>query len=317
MFRRLVSGSVTVTLLTTALIAGAAAAHATESDQEAAQSTTPAAISDRTTVVAHRGASAYAPENTLAAVRKADDLGILWVENDVQRTKDGELVIMHDTTLKRTTDVEERFPGRSPWKVADFTLEEIRTLDAGSWKGAEFTGERVPTLEEYVNLLDDTGQNLLMEIKAPELYPGIEEQIVDVLDDEGWLDRRHIQRKLITQSFSADSVETFHALVPEAKTGFLGTPSIDNLPKYAEFADQINPRFADVTPEYVKAVHEVKGAHGKPLEVFTWTVNDADTARRVADAGVDGIITNYPDLVRGVVNNTTFGPQTADSVSGR
>jgi glycerophosphoryl diester phosphodiesterase len=85
------------------------------------------------TTVAHRGASAYAPENTLAAVDKADALGIEWVENDVQRTKDGELVIMHDTTLDRTTNVEKVFPRRSPWKVSDFTAAEIRKLDAVSW----------------------------------------------------------------------------------------------------------------------------------------------------------------------------------------
>ncbi|NED81407.1 glycerophosphodiester phosphodiesterase, partial [Streptomyces sp. SID11233] len=85
------------------------------------------------TVVGHRGAPAYAPENTLPSVDKAAELGFRWVENDVQRTKDGELIVLHDTTLTRTTDVEQVFPDRAPWNVRDFTAAEIARLDAGSW----------------------------------------------------------------------------------------------------------------------------------------------------------------------------------------
>ncbi|GAB2614749.1 hydrolase [Streptomyces capparidis] len=296
MFRRLVTGGATALLTAgTALLAGGAQAQAAEDAPAGAGG-------DRTTVVAHRGASAYAPENTLAAVRAADRLGIDWVENDVQRTKDGKLVIVHDTTLTRTTDVEERFPDRAPWNVRDFTLAEIRTLDAGSWKGAAFAGEKVPTLKEYLDQLDRTGQNLLMEIKAPELYPGIEQQVVQVLGREGWLDRWHVKHKLVMQSFSAESVKTFHGLQPLVKTGFLGTPAIADLPEYARFADQINPRYTTVTADYVDAVHAVRGVHGKPLEVFTWTVNDGEQARTLAETGVDGIITDVPDVVHEAVN---------------
>jgi glycerophosphoryl diester phosphodiesterase len=170
------------------------------------------------TVIAHRGASAYAPENTLAAVDKADDLGIRWVENDVQRTKDGELVVIHDTTLKRTTDVEEVFPDRSPWKVSDFTLKEVRRLDAGSWFSPSYAGARVPTLEEYLDRVSDNHQKLLLEIKAPELYPGIERQTLEELRREGWLDRYHVKHRLIIQAFSADCIKTVHSLRPEVKT---------------------------------------------------------------------------------------------------
>jgi glycerophosphoryl diester phosphodiesterase len=101
-------------------------------------------------VVAHRGSSGAAPENTLAAVELALAHRADVVENDIQRTKDGELVVMHDLTLARTTDVEEVFPDRAPWNVADFTLAEIKQLDAGSWFSPEFAGERVPTLAEWV-----------------------------------------------------------------------------------------------------------------------------------------------------------------------
>lgn len=248
--------------------------------------------------VAHRGASGYAPENTLAAVDKADRLGIDWVENDVQRTKDGELVVIHDTTLSRTTDVEERFPDRAPWNVADFTLKEIRTLDAGSWFGARYKGTRVPTQEEFLDRISRNGQRLLLELKAPELYPGIERQTLRQLRHEGWLNRHHTKDKLIIQSFNADSVKKVHDYKPEVKTGFLGNPKVEELPAYAKFSDQINPRHAMVTEEYVDAIHAVKGPRHRPLEVFTWTVDDAATAKRVTEAGVDGIISNKPDIVR-------------------
>ncbi|MFF7649860.1 glycerophosphodiester phosphodiesterase [Streptomyces sp. NPDC007983] len=256
-----------------------------------------------TVTVAHRGASGYAPENTLAAVDAADDLGIDWVENDVQRTRDGELIIMHDTTLNRTTDVEEVFPDRAPWNISDFTLDEIEKLDAGSWFGPKFAGEPVPTLEEYLDRVSDNHQKLLMEIKAPELYPGIERQALRELRREGWLDRKHLKR-LIVQSFSAESVQTVHRLRRDVKTGFLGTPAVADLPRYAEFADQINPSHTTIDASYVKEIQAVRGAHGRPLEVYTWTVNDGPTAVKVADMGVNGVITNKPDVVREALDDT-------------
>ncbi|MEU7643871.1 glycerophosphodiester phosphodiesterase family protein [Streptomyces huasconensis] len=253
---------------------------------------------DRPLVVAHRGASAYAPENTLAAIDKARDMGFRWVENDVQRTKDGELVIMHDDNLKRTTNVEEVFPGRSPWKVRDFTAAEIAKLDAGSWFSPKYAGERVPTLAQYMRRVSRNHQKLVFEFKKPELYPGIEKQGLRVLRETGWLDKHHVKSKLVIQSFSADSVKTVHKLRPDVKTGFLGTPSIADLPAYAEFSDQINSTHTSISTAYVAAIHAFKGPHGKPLEIFTWTVNDAANARRAASFGVDGIITNTPDVVR-------------------
>lgn len=257
-------------------------------------------VGEPPTVIAHRGASAYAPENTLAAVDKAAGLGIRWVENDVQRTRDGKLVVIHDDNLRRTTDVEEVFPDRAPWKVKDFTAAEIARLDAGSWFGAAYAGSRVPTLEQYVRRVDRNHQKLLLEIKNPELYPGIEQQTLKVLANENWLDRQH-RSKLIVQSFSADTVRTVHKLKPDVRTGLLGTPNVADLPAYAQFTDQINPSHSTISTGYVSAVQAFTGAHGKPLEVFTWTVNDATTARRVARYGVDGIITNTPDVVRDAV----------------
>ncbi|WP_320777084.1 glycerophosphodiester phosphodiesterase [Streptomyces sp. CRN 30] len=283
--RSVAAGASAFVGMTAALLFPAPAAHA-------------APATDRPVVVAHRGASAYAPENTLAAVDKAADLGFRWVENDVQRTKDGELVVIHDTTLARTTNVEELYPGRSPWNVRDFTAAEIARLDAGSWFGSRYEGARVPTLEQYVDRVSHNHQKLVLEIKSPELYPGIEQQTLKVLSNEGWLSPGHQRSRLVVQSFSADSVRTVHELRPGVRTGFLGTPAVAELPEYARFADQINARYTTISAEYVAAIQANVGPHGKPLKILTWTVDTAADARRVAGYGVDGIITNAPDVVR-------------------
>ncbi|MFJ1970607.1 glycerophosphodiester phosphodiesterase [Streptomyces sp. NPDC087903] len=252
-------------------------------------------------VIAHRGASAYAPENTLAAVDRAERMGIDWVENDVQRTEDGQLVVIHDDSLRRTTDAEEVFPERAPWKVKDFTAAEIARLDAGSWFGPAYAGARVPTLEQYVRRVEHNHQKLLLEIKNPGLYPGIERQTLKLLGNEGWLDRRHLTGRLVVQSFSADSIRTVHDLKPGVTTGFLGTPPVAELPGYATFTDQINPSYASVSRGYVAAAQALTGPHDRRLEVFTWTVDDASTALRAAGYGVDGVITNRPAVVRGAL----------------
>ncbi|MEU6377867.1 glycerophosphodiester phosphodiesterase family protein [Streptomyces sp. NPDC046909] len=283
-----------VAATTTALL-GTAALLLPASDVRAVETGEPP------TVIAHRGASAYAPENTLAAIDKAARLGIRWVENDVQRTRDGRLVVIHDDNLRRTTDVEEVFPDRAPWKVKDFTAAEIARLDAGSWFGPSYAGARVPTLAQYMRRVEHNHQKLLLEIKNPELYPGIEQQTLKVLANEGWLDRSHLSQRLVVQSFSVDTVRTVHELKPGVRTGLLGTPNVADLPAYARFTDQINPSHSTISAGYVAAVHAFTGAHGRPLAVSTWTVNDARTARKVAGYGVDGIITNTPDVVRDAV----------------
>lgn len=229
------------------------------------------------------------------------EMGFDWVENDVQRTKDGELVVVHDDTLARTTDVEQVFPDRKPWRVKDFTAAEIARLDAGSWFGQEFTGARVPTLRQYMNRVQRNQQRLLLEIKKPELYPGIERQTLDVLGETGWLEENHVARRLVVQSFSAASVRTVHELRPDLFTAFLGTPPLADLPRYAEFTDRINPWYTTINSDWVAAVHKLPGAHGKALEVDTWIVDDAATALKVQDMGVDGIITDKPDVVREAV----------------
>ncbi|WP_406325634.1 glycerophosphodiester phosphodiesterase family protein [Streptomyces sp. NBC_01617] len=249
-------------------------------------------------VLAHRGASAYAPENTLAAVDRANHLGFDWVENDVQRTKDGVLIVIHDPDLKRTTNVEKVFPKRAPWAVKDFTAAEIARLDAGSWFGARYAGTRIPTLKQYLDRIERNDQNLLLEIKSPQIYPGIEKETLQVLRQKGWLDPGHVRYRLVIQSFSASSIKKVHQQRPDVTTGFLGTPAVADLKAYAAFTDQINPSYASISTRLVAAAHALKGAHGRKLRVNTWTVNDAATARKVDGFHVDGIITNTPDVVR-------------------
>ncbi|MCY0917651.1 MULTISPECIES: glycerophosphodiester phosphodiesterase [unclassified Streptomyces] len=254
-------------------------------------------------VYAHRGASAYAPENTLASIDLAMRMGIDWVENDVQRTKDGVLVVIHDDNLARTTDVEQVFPDRKPWLVKDFTADEIALLDAGSWfgKDKQYAGATVPTLREYLARVRRNQQKLLLEIKRPEIYPGIERETLNLLDATGWLDRNRVDRRLVVQSFSADSIRIVHDLRPDLVTAFLGTPTVAELPRYAAFTDRINPWHTTLSADWVAAVHALRGPHGKAMEVDTWTVDNAATARKVQEMGVDGIITNTPDVVRRAV----------------
>jgi len=285
MYARAVAAITTALLGTAALLLPGTAARAGD-------------VEERPLVIGHRGASAYAPENTLASIDKAARLGIGWVENDVQRTKDGELVVIHDDSLQRTTDVKEVFPCRTSWEVRDFTAAEIARLDAGSWFGPRYAGARVPTLDEYMRRVEHNHQKLLLEIKNPELYPGIEQQTLKVLGNDGWLDRQHLADRLVVQSFSADSLRIVHDLKPAVRTAFLGRPRASELPAYARFLDGVNPSFGSISRGYVFLVHSFTGPHGKPLNVFTWTVNDAATARQATRYGVDGIITNEPDVVR-------------------
>ncbi|MEK2476325.1 glycerophosphodiester phosphodiesterase [Streptomyces noursei] len=241
-------------------------------------------------VIAHRGASRYAPENTLAAIDAAYSRGLVWVENDVQRTKDGRLIVMHDDTLNRTTDAARVFPHRAPWRVRDFTAAEIARLDAGSWFGKRFAGERVPTLADYLHRLDRNQQGLLLELKQPELYPGVEAQALRELRELGWLDRAHLRNRLVIQSFCVRCVKRVHKLMPQVRTGILGRPPISKLRRYARFADQINPRMSEVGSRWTRAVHRLSGPHGRPLEIYAWGVGAEASVRAVRAQGVEGVI---------------------------
>lgn len=141
--------------------------------------------------VAHRGATGYAPENTIAGFDLAVDMKADYIEIDVQRSKDGELVLIHDTTVDRTTD--------GTGKVGELTFEQLRSLDAGSWKGEQFAGEQIPTFAEILDRYRGK-VGILIELKAPELYPGIEEEVASVVKERN-LDKPQ-NEKIIIQSFN-------------------------------------------------------------------------------------------------------------------
>lgn len=254
--------------------------------------------------VAHRGASGYAPENTLVAIEVAAELGASTVETDVQRTADGELIFMHDVTLTRTTNVEEVFPDRDSYAVGDFTLAEIRELDAGSWFGAEFEGEPVPTLQEGLDLMKDLKLGFLLEIKASENHPGIERDIAKALYKNPWflsagsLPGRPGYDRLVIQDFNWEVVESSRKLYPRhIPHGLLGVVPVDELEDYS-WADQVNPNHNQIDGDYVQAVHDAG------MEVHTYTINDREDMRRAIDWGVDGIITDYVDVLLEVLDGS-------------
>jgi glycerophosphoryl diester phosphodiesterase len=306
MFRRL--GATTATALTSlATVTPAATAALISSPTSitpaepskitaAAPSRTVTALARSSTIttIAHRGASAYAPENTIAAFELAVDQRADMFELDVQETKDHKLVLMHDTTLTRTTNAKTVFPNRSPWRVHDFTLAQIRRLDAGSWKGAKYRGESVPTLGEALTKMDGTGIGILLEIKKPELYRGIEGRVVSELKRHpSWL----APRRLIVQSFNWSSMRTFHRKLGHIPIGLIGTPPSSELPRLRSFASQVNPPHSGLIPRYVRRVHSLG------MKVLAWTVNDPKTMRRMISYGVDGIITNKPDVLARVIDS--------------
>lgn len=235
--------------------------------------------------IAHRGASAQAPENTLVAVRRCGPLGADLVEVDLQRTRDGALVLLHDASLARTTDARRRYPRRAPWAVADFTLAEIVDLDAGAWKGPQFVGERVPTLAETLAALPGRAR-LLLELKLPQDHPGI---VADLGDALAALPS-HDAARVVVQSFDVLAMKELSTRVPGQEVGILGSPRRENLAALGSWAGMVNPNHALLDAAYVDSVHRAG------MRCFTWTLDRPFAMRRALRVGVDGVITNKPDL---------------------
>ncbi|MDQ4051096.1 MAG: hypothetical protein M3237_00140 [Actinomycetota bacterium] len=258
-----------------------------------AQATAP---SEQPDVVAHRGSSGAAPENTIAAVRLAVRQKAEVVENDIQRTKDGELVIMHDISLARTTDVEQVFPARAPWHVGDFTLAEIKQLDAGSWFAPEFAGERVPTLAEWGQAVG-YGTGMLLEPKSPALYPGIETDLDKELRDVGVFATAINQGRLVVQSFDHRWLRVYKEMALDVPVGLLfgSRPAPTDITNAATWAEQVNPALGAIDEPVIAAIHDAG------MEAHVWTVNDGAGMRRAINWDVDGIITNYPQVLRDIL----------------
>jgi glycerophosphoryl diester phosphodiesterase len=278
----------------------------------------------RKTLIAHRGASSYAPEHTLEAYRLAIAQRADFVEPDVQITKDGVLICLHDLTLERTTNVEEVFPDRyreeqrggetrRHWYVSDFTLREIQRLDAGSWFAAKFKGAKVPTLQEMIDVV--RGQaGIYPETKAPEVYGSrgfdMERLLLAELKKNG-LDQPGADPKtpVIIQSFSAASLRKMkyelHTRLPLTLLISSDEPgdwlSAEGLRKAKEFAAGIGPAKALLADNPLI----VKWAHDAGLLVTAYTFRSAATGRfqnvreemsyYLYTLGIDAVFTDNPD----------------------
>ncbi|MEP6816493.1 MAG: glycerophosphodiester phosphodiesterase family protein [Marmoricola sp.] len=249
-------------------------------------------------VIAHRGFSAIAPENTLPAMAAAAKAQADMVEFDVQRTLDGHLIVIHDRTFARTTDIARVFPARVNNPVGSFTLADVQRLDAGSWKGTRFAGTRVPTLDQLLTTMRPTSTNLLLELKNPSLYPGYESQVAAALVARGFTQAGRVY----VHSFGRSSLETFHRAAPSVPLGLLtkGPLSPEGIDSWMH---TVNPATGSVTDA------GVDWASAANLQVFTWPLNliqrSAPQIERMVDDGVSGIITDNPLLVRHLVGSGT------------
>lgn len=242
----------------------------------------------RVQVIAHRGASVAAPENTLAAFGQAMALGVDGLELDVQPTRDGAVVVLHDETLERTTSGEGY--------VFEQALDDLRTLEAGSWFNrahperarAEYLSQPIPTLAEVLALVAPHAVRLYVEIKVSERTPsGFEERVLEAV-------REHdIENRTVVLSFDPNTLRRVRQLAPAVATGVL----FRELPADPIFLARtigstgIAPRVDRVTRELVEA------AHRAGLVVATWTADTPELLRRLIAMGVDGIVTNVPEVL--------------------
>jgi len=230
--------------------------------------------------IAHRGASAYAPENTIAAFDKAVEQGADAIELDLHLSRDGELVVIHDDTLDRTTD------GSGP--VHQRSLGELMRLDAGRWFGEGFAGQRIPRLDE---VLDRFAWKvpLALEIKAGStFFPGIEEKVVSALRERAAIDQAAVA------SFDHYALRRLKEIEPTIRTAALlvGRPVSLSAVAGPAKADGLALEASFVTKT------EVEACRAAGLQIVVWVVNDPAQMRHFIGLGVDGIITDRPDLLR-------------------
>lgn len=295
----------------------------------------------RPLAIAHRGASFDAPELTAASFALARDIGADYVETDVQRTRDGVLVTVHDDDLSRTTDVAAVFPGREKDPVSSFTWSEVSRLDAGSWFNRSnpgrarknFAGQRIPSFDEYLALLS-SGHNrpgLLIELKNPARYPGIESQVLSALRARGWIDGNNRIRasekkkmaepggipaglgrhRVILQSFDEGSL----ARLAKAAPGIMRVRLVNegDLKRYGSISALLE-RERDCGAEiglsgYIAYPWNIGTAHRRGRLVFVYTIDRPLHFMIFSFFGVDGMITNrcgaYLEFLGRPINSPT------------
>ena len=271
-------------------------------------------------IIAHRGASAYAPENTLAAFSLAADMGAHWFELDCTLTKDGEIIVIHDDTIRRTTGAEG--------VVAEMTLAELKRYDAGTWFDLKFAEQRLPTLGEALDLAKERRIGVYIEIKDSEnnrslnsqlsdlvregerLLPNHAEKMMAAIEASGsrnleltrksisLIRARDMQRHVVIQSFSAIVCAVALIEAPDIRTELLASSS-DNDPlqwnRYLQWLKLLDPAGFNINK---KDFNEglVRDLHAKGKTIAVYTVNDPDEMRELIRAGVDALITDRPDV---------------------
>ncbi|MDM5188846.1 glycerophosphodiester phosphodiesterase [Bacillus sp. DX4.1] len=252
--------------------------------------------------IAHRGASAYAPEHTITAYELGQQLKGDYIEIDLQMTKDGQLIAMHDETLNRTTN------GYGP--IKDYTLEEIKKLDAGisfnkkypNLAKDEFKNTKVPTLEEVIQTFG-LNARYYIETKSPEEYPGMEEKLLEILNHYQLTDPTVVKGKVIIQSFSKESLKKIHSLnsnIPLIQLlAYQNKASVTHseLEEYKSYCIGLGMNYKYIDAAYVQKVRE------QGLVIHPFTVDKKEDMKRLIDWGVTGMFTNYPDRLQDVISN--------------
>lgn len=234
-------------------------------------------------LIAHRGASSLAPENTLAAFKKAYELGARWLEFDVMLTADKVPVVIHDDTLDKTTT--------ATGAVCDYPYSYIKTLDAGTWFNPAFSKERIPTLSQVIAFLREHPMQVNVELKSQE---GFEEEVaVEVLKliNKEWKD---IPPPLI----SSFSMQVLHHVRYHSKEALLGILIHDWFAEWEEIAERLNCITVDINYKLLdnQQVHRIKSLN---KDILTYTVNDPVRAKALFDMGVDAIFTdNLPEMMK-------------------
>ena len=246
-------------------------------------------------VISHRGANLDAPQNTIPAFERSLEIGVDGFETDIHLSSDGVPVICHNYTIDETSN------GKG--EVKSMTFDELRGYDFGSWFGEKFKGTKLPSVEEFLTLCEKADIEIMnIEIKPPlDGDMSIVAKTIDAVKARGLFD------KLLISSFSADVLVECKKVDPNCKTGYLYAPDKKHcytqmLFGYVEFAkkikaDYLHPHFLSVNRRYVRRLHE------NGIGINVWTVDKEKIARKLLKLGVDGIITNDPIMVNGLIKN--------------
>ncbi len=255
--------------------------------------------------IAHRGARSLAPENTLLAARKGLEVGADWWELDVAMTSDGELVVVHDDSLERTSNVAARFPQRAPWLIHTFCLAELRQLDFGSWyndsdpfgqiaagrvspdERRSFIGAQIPTLQETLEFTRSAGWRVNVEIKDASGTPGdadLPEKVAAMIR------RMDMVQDVLVSSFNHAYIRRVKAVEPRLVTAALVEEAADDPVALLREtgAQAYNPCGLCVDADTIRKVRTAG------YDVYVWTVNEPENMRQLIAAGVSGIFTDFP-----------------------